>query len=244
MTAETGDLATGTDSLAELRRRSGDSIAGDVDFLGLLSEDARKRVLLGARSFTLPAGTVTNYPQQTVADMVEEGLVRVFVMSADGRQASFAYVHGGAFYGAPTILGVAMPTSVQTLTATRMIRLDALHLSALVERDLEVAKALARVMASRIAQAARLIAVRSLGTIRERLAYDLLERASAHQLRLGTSSFHVTHEELAESIGSSREVIGRALGKMRRAGVVSAGPGRVQVVDLDGLAAIVEGLVD
>lgn len=244
MRAERGDFATETGSLAQLRTGSGDSLAGDVNFLGLLSDEARRRVLLGARSFTLPAGTVTYYPKEKVADMVEVGLVRVFVTSADGRQASFAYVHGGAFYGAPTILGVAMPTSVQTLTDTRMIRLDATHLSALVEKDVEVAKALARVMASRIAQSARLIAVRSLGSIRERLAYDLLERASAHQLRLGTSSFQVTHEELAESIGSSREVISRALGKMRRAGVVSAGPGRVQVVDLDGLAAIVEGLVD
>ncbi len=245
MAAETENFVTGAGSLAQLRRRSGDSIAGDVDFLGLLSEDARKRVLIGARAFTLPAGTVTYYPpQESVADMVEEGLVRVFVSSADGRQASFAYVHGGAFYGAPTVLGVTMPTSVQTLTDTRMIRLDAAHLSGLVEEDLEVARSLARVMAARIAQSARLVAVRSLGSIRERLAYDLLERASAQQLRLGTSSFKVTHEELAESVGSSREVISRTLALLRRAGVVSAGPGRVQVLDLDGLAAIVEGLVE
>ena len=81
--------------------RSGD-IAGGVDLLALLSEDARRRVLLGARSFILPAGTVTYFPPQlSVADFVESGLVRIFVSAADGRQASFAYVHAGAFYGAP-----------------------------------------------------------------------------------------------------------------------------------------------
>jgi CRP-like cAMP-binding protein len=219
-------------------------MGGDVDLLRLLSEEARGRVLIGARTFAVAAGTVTYYqPQQIVADIVESGLVRIFVSSADGRQASFAYVHGGAFYGAPTVLGVSMPTSAQALTDTRLTRLDAGHLFTLFEEDLEVAKALAHVMASRIAQSARLVAVRSLGTVRERLAYDLLERASEQQLQSGTSTVHVTHEQLAESIGSAREVISRTLAGFRRDGVVRAGPGLVEVLDLEGLATIVEGLV-
>jgi CRP-like cAMP-binding protein len=132
-------------------------MAGDVDILGLLSDDARSRLLLGARSFTLPAGTVTYSVEDTIADVVESGLVRIFVSSADGRQASFAYVHARSFYGAPTILGVGMSTSAQTLTETRLLRLDARHVVALFEEDLEIAKALAHVMASRISQAARLV---------------------------------------------------------------------------------------
>jgi len=42
-------------------------------------------------------------------------------------------------------------------------------------------------------------------TVGERLAYDLLERASDERLRGGSSSFQITQEELAESIGSVRE---------------------------------------
>ena len=34
--------------------------------------------------------------------MVDSGLIRIFLSSADGRQASFAYVHAHSFYGAPT----------------------------------------------------------------------------------------------------------------------------------------------
>jgi len=218
-------------------------MAGDVDLLGLLSDDARSRLLLGARSFTLPAGSVTYSPEETVADVVESGLVRIFVSSADGRQASFAYVHAPSFYGAPTILGVGMPTSAQTLTETRLLRLDARHMATLFEEDLEVAKALAHVMASRISQAARLVTVRSLGTVRERLAYDLLERASDQMLHGDASSLRVTHEELAESIGSAREVVSRILGELRRSGVINASPGVLSVLELERLAAIVEGLI-
>lgn len=219
------------------------SIAGDVDLLGLLSDDARSRILLGARSFTLPAGSLTFSVDDTVADVVESGLVRIFVSSADGRQASFAYVHARSFYGAPTLLGVGMSTSAQTLTETRLLRLDARHVVALFEKDLEVAKALAHVMASRIGQAARLVTVRSLGTVRERLAYDLLERASDQLLRGDASSLRVTHEELAESIGSAREVVSRILGELRRSGIINASPGVLSVLELERLAAIVEGLI-
>ena len=220
------------------------SIAGDVDLLGMLSDDARSRLLLGSRSYTFSAGTVTFASPTPVADVVESGLVRIFVRSVDGRQASFAYVHAPSFYGAPTIAGASMSTSAQTLTETRLIRLDFRLMSSLFEEDLEIAKALAHVMASRIAQAARLVTVRSLGTVRERLAYDLLERASDQLLRGGISNLRVTHEELALSIGSAREVVSRAIAGLRNAGVVKAAPGVVSVLDVEGLAAIVEGLVD
>lgn len=218
-------------------------MAGDVDLLGLLSDDARSRILVGARSFTLPAGSLTFSVGDTIADVVESGLVRIFVSSADGRQASFAYVHARSFYGAPTILGVGMSTSAQTLTETRLLRLDARQVVALFEVDVEVAKALARVMASRVGQAARLVTVRSLGTVRERLAYDLLERASDQLLRGDASSLQVTHEDLAESIGSAREVVSRVLGDLRRSGVISTAPGVVSVLNVERLAAIVEGLI-
>jgi CRP-like cAMP-binding protein len=99
------------------------------------------------------------------------------------------------------------------------------------------------VMASRISQAARLVTVRSLGTVRERLAYDLLERASDQLLRGEASSLRVTHEELAESIGSAREVVSRVLGELRRSGVINASPGVLSVLELERLAAIVEGLI-
>jgi CRP/FNR family cyclic AMP-dependent transcriptional regulator len=222
--------------------RSG--IAGDVDLLGLLSNEARSRLLVGSRSVTLAPGTVTYYqPHEPVADYVEAGLVRIFVSSPDGRQASFSYVHGHSFYGAPTILGVPMPTVVQTLTSTKLIRLNPDHVRALFDEDLEVAKALGLVMASRIGQSARLVTVRSLGTVRERLAYDLLERASDERLRGGSSSFEVTQEELAESIGSVREVISRAVAELRREGIVGTGPGLVKVLDIECLASIVDGLI-
>lgn len=85
-------------------------------------------------------------------------------------------------------------------------------------------------LAAYVRSAARLIAVRSLGNIRERLAYDLLERACRSQLAVGRLDVKATQSDLADSIGSAREVISRALGTLRAEGIVETAPGTIRVI--------------
>lgn len=82
-----------------------------------------------------------------------------------------------------------------------------------------------------VRNAHRLIALRSLGDIRQRLAYDLLERACQSQLAVGRLDARVTQADLAASIGSSREVVSRAMKGLRAAGIIKTAPGDVRVVD-------------
>jgi CRP-like cAMP-binding protein len=82
-----------------------------------------------------------------------------------------------------------------------------------------------------------------LGNIRERLAYDLLDRACRSQLGVGRLEVPATHADLADSIGSSREVVSRALRDLRAARIVETAPGMVRVIDPLHLAAIVRAFV-
>lgn len=83
----------------------------------------------------------------------------------------------------------------------------------------------------------------SLGTIPERLAFDLLERASRSQLSLGRLDAKGTQQDLADSFGSSREVVSRALKELRAAGIVETAPGLTRVLDSIRLADIVRTFV-
>ena len=58
----------------------------------------------------------------------------------------------------------------------------------------------------------------------ERLAFDILERASDSQLRDGQLVCQATHEQLADSIGSAREVVTRIIRDLRRSGMVASRP--------------------
>jgi CRP-like cAMP-binding protein len=114
---------------------------------------------------------------------------------------------------------------------------------ALAAKELEVASAIAAHLSMRVKAAHRLIAVRSLGSIRERVAYDLLDRASQSQLVVGRLEVQATQADLADSIGSSREVISRALTSLRANGIVETAPGVVRILAPTFLASIVSAFV-
>jgi CRP-like cAMP-binding protein len=88
-----------------------------------------------------------------------------------------------------------------------------------------------------------MIAVRSLGHIPERLAFDLLARACRSQLATGKLEAHATHNDLAGSIATSREVVSRGLRDLRSAGIVETASGLTRVPDPDRLAEIVRTFV-
>ena len=219
-------------------------MAQTAEFLGWLDEDARDTVLVGVQRLSYPAGTVIERRGEPASVWaVEDGYARLFVSVPDGRQTTVAYARTSEMFGwAATVPGTAL-ADVHILVDSTLLRLDRGHLERLVETDVAVSWALTRNLSAYFEGAIRLLAVRSLGSMRERLAYDLLERACANQLRTGKLLTEATHEDLAHSIGSAREVVTRTLGDLRRAGIVATAPGVVRVTDVDRLASIVRGFM-
>jgi CRP-like cAMP-binding protein len=132
---------------------------------------------------------------------------------------------------------------VQIVSDSRLTFMSVKTLRDLAFSEVEVMTAYAAQQSTRVRNAFKLIAVRSLGNIRERLAFDLLERACVSQLEVGRLEVTSTQNELAHSIASSREVVSRVLSSFRSAGLVETSPGEIQIVDPLGLSAIVQDFV-
>jgi CRP-like cAMP-binding protein len=212
----------------------------DVDFLSLLSDVNRRRCLEGSTRTAYQAGTIAyRAGDPPVAFVVARGLVRVYWTIPEGRQATVSFIHSNELLGGGVILKRAPWAYAQAVVETTLTALDPETVTRLVATEIEVANALALHLAVQVRHAFRLLAVRSLGNIPERLAYDLLDRACRNQLALGRLEVRATHAELADSIGSSREVVSRALRGLRAARLVRTAPGLVRVIDPMGLAATV-----
>lgn len=210
-----------------------------VHFLSLLSEANRRRLLEGSTRAVYPGGTVAFRPGDPPrAVLVDRGLVRIY-WSVDDRQATLAFIHKNELAGATAIMGQAAAAFAQVVVDSRLTDLDLQTARKLVAMDIEVSNAVATHLASQVRHAIRLIAIRSLGNIRERLAYDLLDRACQSQLVVGRLEARVTQSDLAASIGSSREVVSRAMKSLRAAGLVKTRPGVVRVADPLRLAATI-----
>jgi CRP/FNR family transcriptional regulator, cyclic AMP receptor protein len=215
-----------------------------VDFLSLLSPANRHRILDGSTRVVYSAGTVAAHPaSQPLAFLIVDGLARLYWNVPDGRQATIAIVRPKELAGGLVALGAAPWVFMQVITESTVAILDVAILRELAATELDVSAAIGAHLAMRVRDAYRLIAVRSLGNIRERVAYDLLDRAAHSQLVIGRLEVHATQADLADSIGSSREVMSRALRDLRLDGIVETAPGVVRVVNPAGLAAIVRAFV-
>lgn len=215
-----------------------------VDFLGLFGTELRGEVVAGAVRMDVPAGSLLYRPGEgAAAYIVSEGLVRAFYMTSDGRQARVGFHHPGEMIGLLLLFGGPVEVFLQTVTDTSVLRLDASRVLQLATENAEIAMAIGRHAAHRVRRALHLVAVRSLGSMRDRLACDLLERACQRQLRTGRLDVRVSHADLADSVGGSREGTTRALASLRSSGLVRTERGRISLLDPDRLAAIQSGFV-
>lgn len=219
--------------------------ADEVDFLSLLSEANRRRVLEGSTRADYPAGAIAYDPESPPsAFLLDRGLARAYVTVPDGRQATCTFFHSQELIGATTIVSHPPRILVQVVVKSTLTHLDFAKVHKLVATENEVTEAVAVHLAALVRTSFRLIAVRSLGDIRQRLAYDLLDRACQSQLLVGRLECRATHAELADSIGSAREVVGRTLSRLREEGIVeTTTPGIVRVIDPLRLAGIVRAFV-
>jgi len=216
-----------------------------VDFLAQLGESDRAVFVERGQRVSFPAGVVTEYQiDPPVADVLQSGVLRAFQVSDQGRGSTIAYVSAGTFVGTLPALGPRPTVFLQPLVDSIVLRLDGARFRALYESSGDFTRALAVHAGTILARVVRTLTVRTLGGVKERIAFDLLERASAEQLVSGDIVVSVTHEELADSVGSVREVVSRALADLRDAGMVSTLRGRIHIDDPSRLIAIVQGLVD
>jgi CRP-like cAMP-binding protein len=215
-----------------------------LDFLGLLETELRDEIVVGAVRMDVPASSILYRPGEGMtAYIVSGGLVRAFYVTADGRQPAWDSFTAARWSDCSGSLRAPAEVFLQTLTDTSVLRLDAHRVLQLATENPEMAMALGRHAAHLAFRALHLVAVRSLGSMRDRLACDLLERACQRQLRTGRLDVMMSHADLADSVGGSREGTTRALPSLRSSGLVRTERGRISLLDPVGLAAIESGFV-
>ncbi len=215
-----------------------------VDFLALWSAPERAAIIAGATRLSLPPGVVADYPRNRLdADIVESGVVRAFQVADDGREATIGYLYATEYLGALPAVEPHPIVHIQPLVETVVLRLNPRAVQDLFDTDPEFGRALATHTGTILGRIIRVVTVRTLGSILQRVAFDILERATATQLQSGDVVLKLTHEQLADSVGSVREVVTRVLGDLRQAGIVDTGHANIRVIDAARLSQVVHGLV-
>lgn len=209
-------------------------------FLLALDENTRARLLADVVRVDVPAGSVL-YRDRDASRMgiVSAGLIRVYLTSADGRQVTVRYAREGEVLGtAVTVVG-PIAVGAQALTDATLLIMNVNTVRALGQTDARFAWAVAEEVARRLNDVLEVFAGAAFGSVRQRLARHLLDLA-AEQPRANRLLAPVSQQELADAVGSVREVVTRVLRDMRDEGLVDTTRQGIVLLDPAGLSAQVE----
>ena len=201
-----------------------------------LSTETRRRLVDAAVERTFPAGATLFRAgtEPTGIYLVLSGRVRV-IRSRDGRQyVVHTEQRGGTLAEVPFFEGGLLPATAVAAERTRCLILDGHALRSAMHDDPAVAWLFLRRLSARVRELVERLDRVSSQSVPARLAAFLLARSSS----AGAVSFTLgmTQAELAEELGTVREVIVRGLARLRRAGVIgTAGRGRYVVKDAHAL---------
>jgi CRP/FNR family cyclic AMP-dependent transcriptional regulator len=151
--------------------------------------------------------------------------------SSEGRQVTVRYTRDNDVLGSAVLGGGPADVGVQTLGASRLFRIDSRILTASARRDATVAWSMAEELNRRLYETLEQTAINAFGTVRQRVAAHLLDIAADRQGPGGQLVARASQQELADAVGSVREVVARVLRDFRLSGLVRTESDSVRVLD-------------
>ena len=163
--------------------------------------------------------------------VVISGLLRVYMLTSDGRQVTVRYVRARGLLGAPALVGGPAPVFVQAVTDSAVYFMDVSRVKRVVRDDAAVARVFAEECVHRLYDILEELAGNTFATVRQRVIRHLLDLAASRPTGDGRLAAFVNQQELANSVGSVREVVARVLHELRAASLVRTSPGRIEILD-------------
>jgi len=152
--------------------------------------------------------------------VIREGRVKVTKLSGDGREKILELMGSGDFFGEMSLLDNAeRSASVKTLTETRILALSRNDFLCELRRNPDLAMAVIQELTRRVRQMDEQASSLSFQRVRERtkgLLLRLAREESTHDGWRITPS--LTHQQIADMIGTSRETVTRVLKVLKEQG--------------------------
>ncbi|GID28264.1 Crp/Fnr family transcriptional regulator [Paractinoplanes brasiliensis] len=190
-----------------------------------------------------PAGATlfSEGDRSTTVVLVISGRAKVFSLTAQGGEVLLAIRGPGALLGEMSALdGAPRSASVSALEPLEAYVVTVAAFLDFLGAHPDAAVRIVRMIVSRLRDADRkrveFGAYDALGRVALRLA-ELAERFGDSQADAVRITLPLTQDELAAWTGSSRESVTKALGTLRRQGIIETSRRSVSVIDLDRLRA-------
>ena len=176
--------------------------------------------------------------------IIARGKVRIFKTSINGREQVLALnVPGESVAELPVFDGGPYPASAAAVEDTEIAFISRRDFHAYCIEHPEVALKVLSIVGARLRRLVGIIEELSFTTIRQRLIAMLVKLAQSEGKKTeGGIEFQLpaTHQELANQLGTVRELISRNLMRLQAEGLLEVDARQIVVKDMKGLAALLE----
>lgn len=177
-------------------------------------------------------------------NIIARGRVRIFKTSVSGREQVLAVnVPGESIAELPVFDGGPYPASAVAIEDTEIAFISRRDFNAYCLEHPEVALKVLSVVGARLRRLVGIIEELSFTTIRQRLIAALVKLAQSegkHTPRGIEFQLPATHQELANQLGTVRELISRNLMRLQAEGLLDVDARQIVVKDMKGLRALLE----
>ena len=194
----------------------------------------------------VPAGSILfrKGEQARGVYLLVKGRVEIYRSTADGReQVLHSETPVQSIAELPVFDGGEYPASGRTAEDSELYFLSLEDFQRLYREHPEIADTVIRNLGQRLRQLVGVVETISLRSVPGRVAKTLLGQAEKAGVLKDGGSFQLqrTQSELAHELATSRESVSRALGEMRRNGVISTRGRRISILSLRGLVDVSQG---
>jgi CRP-like cAMP-binding protein len=176
--------------------------------------------------------------------VVESGLVKIFKVSASGREQVLTLEGPGASVAElPIFDGGNYPASASAELASELLFIGEKDIRGLCLEHPQVALKVLRVVSGRLRRLVAIVEELSFTTVQHRLAAYLLREARSRGKRTPHGvqfTFTISNQELASRIGTVRELVSRNLSRLQATELIKLDGRTVLIPDLAALEAEVK----
>ena len=204
-----------------------------------LNQDQQGRLQNSVALRSAPKGTVLHNGDMDCTGLllVKSGQLRAYILSDEGREITLyrLFDRDMCLFSASCMMrSIQFEVTIEAEKDSRLWIIPPEVYQRLMEESAPVANYTNELMASRFSEVMWLMEQIMWKSLDRRLAAFLLEEAAIE----GTDELKITHETIANHLGSHREVITRMLRYFQNEGMVKLSRGMVAILDREKLEAL------
>lgn len=210
----------------------------EMDLFADLSEAEMQAIADAAPMRKVDRGALLYAPHRPVEVLyiVKQGRVRVYRTASDGRSLTTAIVGPGQLFGQLPQLGQRMDDSyAQMLDPGVICLMSRVDVQRLMFADTRIVARITTLLGARITALEARLTDTALKSVPARVCSVLATLAGSPP-----TSVRLTHDQLADLVGTTRETTTKVLGDLRERNLIRLRRGRVEVVDPVALRALAE----